>query len=90
MKNVTADGFPQALQTYMNCFMGEGACVPKEFFSNFELELFEFTTADVLCNFQSKHKIMFIGTYVIIKNLINKLLMRPLDNGFDSEISDVS
>ena len=70
--------------------MVEGGFVPYDFFSPFETDIFEFDTSDALKNFTAKHKVLFIGSFIIVKYLIDKILMMQPGNGFSSDVSDQS
>lgn len=70
--------------------MIEGGFVPYDYFSAFETDIFEFDTSDALKNFSAKHKVLFIGSFIIVNYLVNKILLMQPGNGFSSEVSELS
>lgn len=76
--------------TFMNSFMIEGGYVPYEFLTEFETDMFEFDSSDALMNFEAKQKVLFIGSFILSQFLIDKLLLRPAEYGFNTEISNDS
>ena len=71
----------------MNSFMMEGGYVPYEFFTEFETDIFEFDSSDALMNFKPKDKALFAGSFIISQYLIDRLLLRPAEHGFNTEMS---
>ena len=76
--------------TFMNSFMTEGGYVPYDFFSEFELDILEFDSSDSLQNFGPKQKFLFSGSFIITQYLINRILLRPSEYGFNTEITKTS
>ena len=75
---------------FMNSFMTEGGFVPYEFLTDFEQDIFDFDSSDALMNFGGKQKFLFIGSFIITQMLIDRILMKPNDNGFNAEITKVA
>lgn len=84
--NATPKQFPQPLMTFLNSFMKEGGFVPYDFLTEFEQDIFEFDSSDSLMNFGPKQKFLFIGSFIITQFLIDRVLLRPEQNGFNTEI----
>lgn len=70
--------------TFMNSFMVEGGFVPYEFLTEFEQDIFEFDSSDALMNFGTREKFLFIGSFIITQLLIDRILLRPVENGFNT------
>jgi hypothetical protein len=70
--------------------MTEGGFLPYEFFSEFELDMLEFDSSDALQNFGPKQKFLMSGSFIFTQFLINRMLLKPQENGFNTEISTAS
>ncbi len=70
----------------MNQFMIEGGFPSAKFLSNFELEYIQFDSSDAIMNFQPKDKLLMMAKYIIGSMLIEKILLSPKENGFNTEI----
>ena len=66
----------------MNSFMVEGGYVPYDFFHAFETDIIEFDSSDALMNFTAKHKVLFIGSFIIVNFLVDRMLLMQQGNGF--------
>jgi hypothetical protein len=74
--------------TFMNSFMTEGGYVPYDFLTEFEQDMLDFDSSDALKDFGPKQKFLFIGSFIISQYLIDRILLRPLEHGFNTDISD--
>lgn len=76
--------FPQPLMAFMNSFMIEGGFVPYEFLTDFEQDVLDFDSCDSLENFGQRQKMLMIGSFIISQMLIEKILLKPKENGFNT------
>jgi len=68
----------------MNSFMVEGGFLPYDFMTEFEHDIFEHDSSDALMNFETREKFLFIGSFIITQLLIDRILLRPVENGFNT------
>ena len=68
----------------MNSFMVEGGFVPYDFLTEFEQDILEFDSSDGIMNFGTREKFLFIGSFIITQLLIDRILLRPVENGFNT------
>lgn len=61
--------------------------MPYDFLTDFEQDVFEFDTSDSFMNFGTEQKVLFIGSFVLTQMLIDRILLRPEENGFNTQIS---
>jgi hypothetical protein len=76
--------------TFMNSFMTEGGFVPYDFLTEFEQDMLDFDSSDALKDFGPREKFLFIGSFIISQYLIDRILLRPQDHGFNTDISVVA
>ena len=69
---------------FMNSFMVEGGFVPYEFLTEFEHDIFEFDSSDALMNFGTREKFLFIWSFIMTQLLIDRILLKPVENGFNT------
>ena len=86
IQNSTPKLFPQPLMTFMNSFMNEGGFVPYNFLTEFEQDIFQFDSSDALMEFSPQHKFLFIGSFILSQLVIDKVLLNPTMNGFNTAI----
>lgn len=90
IQNTNKKSFPQPLVSFMNSFMVEGGFLPYDFLSEFEIDIIQFDKYDAIVNYTKKMKFLQIASFIIPQFLIDKVLLNPKKNGFNTEISEKS
>lgn len=71
---------------FMNSYMNEGGFVPYDFLTEFELDVLDFDSSDSLENFGQRQKLLLIASFIISQMLIDRILLQPQNNGFNTQI----
>ena len=64
--------------------------MPYDFLTEFEQDMLDFDSSDALKDFGPREKFLFIGSFIISQYLIDRILLRPQDHGFNTDISPVA